>query len=108
MVDSNFINNMLLEIEAKEKQMELSHVDAVLIEIASIQSQIEKNFQQAQVEHELISEWAIQRNSKLQERIEWLTRKIEAFMNEAEPNTKTLDLPHGILQKRKMLLQNLL
>ncbi len=98
----NFIDEMLLEIEAKEKSLELSHVDTVLIEIGKVQSEIEHNFQQAREEHQIIADRAIQRNSKLQERIDWLSRKFESFMSEQEPDTKTIDLPHGTLKIRKM------
>ena len=101
MTEPNFIDEMLQEILQKELRMELAHVDAVLMEIGSITSQIEKNFQQAEQEKQIISDWALKRNSTLQERVDWLSLKLEAYMNEQEPSIRTIDLAHGLLQRRK-------
>lgn len=92
---------MLLEIESKEKQMELAHADMVLKEISSLNAEISKILSQAEEEKQIITEWAIQRSAKLNERAEWLTKKLEAFMNEQEASVRTIDLAHGQLLKRK-------
>lgn len=99
----DFIETMLRESEAQEKQLQLSQIDAILIEISSLQSNIEKSFQQAEEEKKIIDDWAIQKTSKLQEKIEWLSGKLEAFMNEQDIKTRSIDLPHGQLLRRKTI-----
>ncbi len=94
---------MLQEIEAKEQKLQLSQIDAILIEITNLQAEIEKNFNQANEEKKIIEDWALQRNIKLQNKVEWLTRKLEVFMNEQDEKTRTIDLPHGQLLRRKTI-----
>lgn len=103
MNEPNFLDELLLEAEQKEKQLELSHVDMILKEISSLSSSIEKNFSQADEEKKIIEDWAIQRNSKLQDRIDWLSKKLEAFMNEQEQSVRTIDLANGQLLRRKQI-----
>jgi len=103
MEEINFIDEMLAEIEAKEEQMQLAHVDMVLKEIGSLNTSIEKIFFQAEEEKAIITEWAIQRNAKLQDRAELLTKKLELFMSEQDPATRTIDLPNGQLLRRKQV-----
>lgn len=98
----DFIETMLQELEAKEQQLQLSQIDTILMEISKLQTEIEHNFKQAEEEKKLIDEWAISRNAKIQERADWLTKKLEAWMAE-HPDTKTVDLPHGQLLRRKQI-----
>lgn len=102
-MESNFIDQMLQEISEKETKMELAHADMVLKEISSLQSGISKILEQAEEEKIIIHEWAIQRSAKLNERAEWLTKKLEAFMNEQEASIRTIDLAHGQLLRRKQV-----
>jgi hypothetical protein len=102
-MERNFIDEMLLEIEEKEQQMELAHADMLLKEISSLQSAISKILEQAEEEKQIIHEWALQRSAKLTERAEWLTKKLEAFMNEQEASVRTIDLAHGQLLRRKQV-----
>ncbi|MCX6170945.1 MAG: host-nuclease inhibitor Gam family protein [Ignavibacteriales bacterium] len=102
-MENNFLDELLLEVEAKEQQMELSHVDLVLKEISSLNSDISKILSQLEEERQIISDWALKRSSKLNERAEWLTKKLEAFMNEQEPGVRTIDLAHGQLLRRKQV-----
>ena len=97
----NFIDELLQEVEEKEQKLLASHADLLLNEIGSLQRQIDTNFTQADEEKRIIHEWALSRNSKLQDRISWLERKLEAFMKEQGPNVKTVDLPNGKLLRRK-------
>lgn len=101
MNENNFIEEMLQEISEKETKMELAHVDLVLKEITSLNSDIERILSQAEEEKQIIHDWAIQRSAKLNERAEWLTKKLEAFMKEQEPTVRTIDLAHGQLLRRK-------
>lgn len=47
-MQNNFLDELLLEVEQKEKQMELAHVDMVLKEISSLNSEITKILTQAE------------------------------------------------------------
>ncbi|NJD23313.1 MAG: hypothetical protein FIA82_11690 [Melioribacter sp.] len=100
---NNFLNELLLEVEQKEKQMELAQVDMILKEISSLNSDIAKILSQAEEEKQIMCEWAIQRSAKLNERVDWLSKKLEAFMNEQEPSVRTIDLAHGQLLRRKQV-----
>ncbi len=97
----NFIDELLAEAEAEEFKLHLAHVDLVLVEISNLNEEIQKNFTQAEEEKRLIDEWALSKNSKLQDRIDWMTRKLEAFMKEQGDDVKTIDLPNGKLLRRK-------
>jgi len=99
----DFISEMLQEIEAKEEQMQLAHVDMILKEISSLTSDIQKILAQAEEEKKIITDWAVNKSSKLNDRAEWLTRKLEAFMSSQEPSVRTLDLAHGQLLRRKQI-----
>lgn len=100
---NNFLDELLLEVEAKEQQMELAHVDMVLKEISSLNAEITKILSQAKEEKQIITEWAIQRSAKLNERTEWLSKKLEMYMNEQDPSVRTIDLANGILLRRKQI-----
>jgi hypothetical protein len=102
-MENNFLDELLLEVEAKEQQMELAHVDMVLKEISSLNAEITKILSQAEEEKQIIHEWAIQRSAKLNERTEWLSKKLEMFMNEQDPTVRTIDLANGILLRRKQI-----
>lgn len=101
MDNHNFLDELLNEIEKNEQSLELSHADLLLKEISDLEQQINNNFIQADEEKRIIHEWAISRNSKLQDRIEWLEKKLEAFMKEQGEDIKTIDLAYGKLLRRK-------
>ena len=103
MEGNNFLDELLLEVEAKEQQMQLAHVDMVLKEITSLNSEITRILSQAEEEKQIIQDWAIARSTKLNERAQWLTKKLEAFMNEQDPTVRTIDLAHGQLLRRKQV-----
>ena len=95
----SFIDQILLEAEEKDQRLMESHLDLILIEIRKFEEEIEKNFDTAAQEREIIKNWALERNSMFSSRIEWLTKRLERFLK--EENLKTLDLPNGILRIRK-------
>lgn len=97
----NFLDLLLEEVEAKEKHLELAHADMVLKEISSLNAEIGKILSQSEEEKQFIHDWAIQRSAKLNERAEWLTSKLAAFMDEQESSVRTIDLAHGQLLRRK-------
>ena len=102
-MSDNFLDTLLLEVAEKEQKMELAHVDMVLKEICSLNADISKILEQAEEERKIITEWALQRSAKLNEKAEWLSKKLEAFMNEQDPATRTIDLAHGQLLRRKQV-----
>jgi hypothetical protein len=97
--EKSFIDLLIEESEKKEEKLLQSHLDLILIEIRKLEEQIEKNFDTAAQEREIIKNWALERNAMLNARIEWLSRKLELFLK--EENLKTLDLPNGIIRMRK-------
>lgn len=94
-----FMEDLLREIEEKEKVSEKAHFDLLLIEIKNLQDQIAENFDQADKEVQLIKEWALQKNSKLQDRVARIERLLEKFIRET--GEKTIDLPNGTLKLHK-------
>jgi hypothetical protein len=95
----SFIDELLKEAEEKEQKLMQSHLDLVLIEIRKLEKEIEKNFDTAVQEREIIKNWSLERNSILNSRIEWLSKKLEQFLKEEK--LKTLDLPNGVIRIRK-------
>ena len=102
-MDNNktFLDELLEQAEAKEITLHLAHVDLVLAEISNLEEQILKNFEQTEHEKKILDEWTIRKNSKLQDRISWMTMKLESFMKSQGDSVKTIDLPNGKLLRRK-------
>lgn len=92
----NFLDEMLKEIEAQESEQTEAYYDLILLNIRKMNQQIEKNFSEAEKECQVINNWALFRNNQIQERIEHLERKLEAFVRERKE--KTIDLPNGTLK----------
>ena len=99
MNESNFIDELLAEAEAGEQKLLKAHYDLILLEISKLQQHITDNFQQAELETQIINNWALQMNSKLQERITFYELKLEAYIR--EEGLKTIELPNGILKLHK-------
>jgi len=99
--DRSFLDELLDEVEKKERSLHLAHVDMVLNEIRNLEGEIANNFKNTDLEKQYLDQWVLQKNSKLQEKIEWMTKKLEAFMYEQGADVKTIDLPNGKLLRRK-------
>ena len=99
--NKSFLDELLEEAEAKEVKLHLAHVDLVLAEISNLKEQIQTNFEQTEKEVQILNEWTLRKNSKMQDKIEWMTTKLESFMNEQGEDVKTIDLPRGKLLRRK-------
>ena len=97
--EKSFIDQLLEEAEEKEKKLEQAQLDLILIEIRKLEDQVEKNFDTAAQEREIIKNWALERNEMLTSRIEWLSKKLESYLRDEK--LKTLDLPNGIIRIRK-------
>lgn len=95
----NFIDQILAEAEAKEISERLAYYDILLLEISKLNTQIEKTFNQAKAESDIINNWALTVNSKLSDKISFIEQKLEAFIR--EENVKTLDLANGVLKLHK-------
>lgn len=98
-MNENFIDDLIKEAEEKEEQQTEAYFDLLLLEIKRLNSEIEKNFTEADKEAELIKNWALTKNSKIQNRIDWLAIKLEAFIRERKE--KTIELPNGVLKMHK-------
>lgn len=94
-----FMEDLLNEIEEKEIEQTKAHFDLLLIEIKNLENEITKNFEQADREVQLIKDWSLSRNSKLQGRVERIERVLERFIRESKE--KTIDLPNGTLKLHK-------
>ena len=98
-MESNFIDEMLLEIEAKEEQQTEASYDLMLLAIKKYHSEIDQNFHEAEKECTMIRNFVLNKNSQIQERIKWLERKLEAYIREREE--KTISLCNGTLKVHK-------
>jgi len=94
-----FIDKLIEESEQRNKKLEQAHLDLILVEIKKNEEQIEKNFDTASFERELVKNWALERNTMLNGRIEWLSKKLEKYLKEEK--LKSLDLAHGVIKIRK-------
>lgn len=99
MRDPSFIEELLKEEELKELKLTEAHYDLMILEIAKLENQIENNFNESEKEVEIIRNWTLSKNSKLNDKIEFLKTKLESFLRER--NERTLDLPNGIIKIRK-------
>lgn len=98
-MESDFIDQLLKEVEEKEQKLSMEFADLMLIEISQLEKQIQTNFEQAAREREIIKNWALSRNSSLASRVEFLSKKLEVFIKET--GEKTINLPNGILKMHK-------
>ena len=96
---AKFIDELVKEAEEKEQKLNRELADLMLLEIRNLQEEIERVFDQAEKERTIIKNWAITKNSKLANRIEWISKKLELFLK--EENIKTLELAFGSLRFRK-------
>lgn len=95
----DFIEQLLKEAEQKEEKQTAAYYDILLIEIGKLQDQIAQNFAEAEKEVNIIKQWALNKNSKLQNKINFLCLKLEAYIR--EEGVKTIELPHGELRYHK-------
>jgi len=95
----SFIDQIVGEAEENEQKLNCEMADMMLLEIRNLQEEIEQTFEQAERERTIIKTWAITKNSKLTNRIEWLSKKLELFLK--EEGVKTLDLAFGTIRFRK-------
>ena len=95
----DFIEQILKDAEAAENNQRKMYYDLLLLEISKFQTEIENNFDNSDHECQIIKDWAIQINSKIQNKVEFLEMKLESYLR--EEGVKTMDLAHGILKLYK-------
>ena len=95
----SFIDDILQEAEAQESKDLYAHHDLIIMEAVQLEREIEENFSIADKEIEIIKKWALEQNSKLQEKLNFLKLKLEKFIRDEK--LKTIDLPHGTLKLHK-------
>ena len=95
--ESNFLDELIAEAEQKEEKQSLAYFDLIVTEVARLEDEIAYNFQQSEEEAAIIHDWALKRNSVLQERSNLLKLKLEAFIR--HEGKKTIDLPRGTDRK---------
>ena len=97
---ASFIDQIVKEAEQKEQKLNCEMADMMLLEIRNLQEEIEQTFEQAERERTIIKNWAISKNSRLTNKIEWLEKRLEAFLKEEK--VKTLELAFGTIRFRKL------
>lgn len=97
------MTELLAEAEQEEHLQSEAYCDLTLLEIRELTDKITRTFEQAEEEQTLIQQWALNRTSKLQERIDFLSQKLRQFMTAHNERTgeKTIALPNGDLKIRK-------
>ena len=98
-MEVNFIDEMLQEIEAAEEKQTEAGYDLMLLAIKKYQSEIKRNFEEGDKECQLIQNFVLSKNSQIQEKINWIEKKLEAFIREREE--KTISLANGTLKMHK-------
>lgn len=98
-MEINFLDELLLEAENKEIAQTDAFYDLVLLEIKRINEKIESNFKTAEQETALINQWAINKNTTLNERKLFLEKKLESYIRER--GEKSISLANGTLKMHK-------
>ena len=57
--EKSFIDQLIEDAEKRDKKLEQSLLDLILIEIRKLEDSIEKNFDTAAQEREIIKNWAL-------------------------------------------------
>jgi len=97
---ANFLDELLLEVEQKEEQRTSAYYDLLIMEVNNLETEIANNFSEAEKEVQIINEWALKRNSVVQEKANLIKLKLESYIR--QEGKKTIELPHGTLKIRKM------
>ena len=98
-MELNFLDDLLLDAENKEAAQTDAFNDLILLEIKRINEKIESNFKTAEQEVALINQWAINKNTVLNERKLFLEKKLEFYIRER--GEKSISLCNGTLKMHK-------
>ena len=97
--EERFMAELDAETERKQEKQTEAYFDLLLLQILNLNEEIAYNFAEAEKEVKIINDWALAKNHAMQEKIDMLERKLEAFIREKK--VKTIDLPHGVLKCHK-------
>lgn len=98
-MELNFLDELLLDAENKELAQTDAFNDLILLEIKKINEKIEGNFKTAEQEAAIINQWAINKNTILNERKLFLEKKLESYIRER--GEKSISLCNGTLKMHK-------
>jgi phage host-nuclease inhibitor protein Gam len=98
-MSENFIDELLRESEEKEIKLSYEYADLILLEIKSLQNKINHVSETAKKEIQILEEWSLNKAVKYQDRIDFLAKKLNQFILEA--NERTIDLANGTIRLRK-------
>lgn len=96
---TTFMEELLSESKLAEERISIDYADLLLIDIRELNKEIENNWKIAEREVEIIKNFFLSKNCKIQERVEYIERKLNAFM--LEQDKRTLSLPNGTMRLRK-------
>ncbi|MBI2417240.1 MAG: host-nuclease inhibitor Gam family protein [Ignavibacteriales bacterium] len=97
--ESDFMDELLADAEFADEQRTEAYYDLLLLQVQQMQEQIAYNFAEAEKEVAIINDWALRKNHGIQVKVEFIEKKLEAFMR--EKGVKNLELAHGKLLMRK-------
>jgi phage host-nuclease inhibitor protein Gam len=97
---NNFIDALIAEADADETKQTLTFYDLIIAEVIRLEAEIAQTFTNAEEEVRIVKEWALKHCSGMQDKINLLKLKLEAYIR--EEGKKTIDLPHGTLKMRKL------
>lgn len=98
-MELNFLDDLIEQAEKKEILQTEAYYDLLLSEIKKLNDQIEYNFNQAEIETDIINKFVLKKNSTLDARIKFIEIKLESFIRER--NVKSISLANGILKMHK-------
>lgn len=99
MEEKSFLDELIEMAEEKELMQTEAYYDLLLLEIKKINDKIESNFKTAEQEAVLINQWAINKNTTLNERKLFVEKKLESYLRER--GEKSISLCNGTLKMHK-------
>lgn len=97
--ETDFMDELLADAELADEQRTEAYHDLLLLQVQQMEEQIAYNFAEAKKEVAIINDWALRKNHGIQVKVEFLEKKLEAFMR--KKGLKTLGLAHGTLRLHK-------
>jgi hypothetical protein len=102
--EPEWLTELLEQAEQQEKlrlqDMNRHRADQILQLIRKLEVEADNINSLANEEVQLIEEFRTQQLTKIQKKIDWFVLNLSGFMN-TQDGIKTLELPHGVLKKRK-------
>jgi len=102
--ETNFIQELLEEVELKEDQQTEAYFDLLIAKVDHLEKKIATNFKSADEEVKIINDFVLTKNSRIQRQIDGIMSMLEAYIrdkNEKDASIKTISLAHGSLKLHK-------